>query len=98
MRITRKINIPDLSRPGLTTTTTGAGAQQDADGKYATVRKKKVRRRGGREFQRRRERREGRRMHLKIRSLNIGTMTGKGRELPDIMERGKLNILCIQET
>ena len=31
-------------------------------------------------------------------SLNIGTMTGKSRELADIMTRRKINIACIQET
>lgn len=29
---------------------------------------------------------------------NLGTITGKERELADMMERRKLNILCVQET
>ncbi|KAK3567122.1 hypothetical protein QTP86_010083 [Hemibagrus guttatus] len=31
-------------------------------------------------------------------TLNVGTMTGKGRELDDMMERRKVDILCVQET
>ena len=31
-------------------------------------------------------------------TLNIGTMTGRGRELADIMERRNVDILCPQET
>ena len=35
---------------------------------------------------------------LKIGTYNVGTMTGKGRELADMMTRRKLDILCVQET
>ncbi|KAK3538624.1 hypothetical protein QTP86_008836 [Hemibagrus guttatus] len=35
---------------------------------------------------------------LRIGTLNVGTMTGKGRELADVMERRKVDILCVQET
>ena len=31
-------------------------------------------------------------------TLNIGTMTGRGRELADMMERRNVDILCPQET
>ena len=31
-------------------------------------------------------------------TLNIGTMTGRGRELADMMERRSVDILCPQET
>ena len=31
-------------------------------------------------------------------TLNIGTMTGRGRELADMMERRNVDILCLQET
>ena len=30
--------------------------------------------------------------------MNVGSMTGKGRELADMMERRKVDILCVQET
>ena len=30
--------------------------------------------------------------------MNVGTMTGKGRELVDLMERRKIGVLCVQET
>lgn len=29
--------------------------------------------------------------------LNVGTMNGKGREVADLMERRKVDILCVQE-
>jgi hypothetical protein len=35
---------------------------------------------------------------LRIGTLNIGTLTGKGREMVDMLERRKLDILCVQET
>ena len=35
---------------------------------------------------------------LRIGTLNVGTMTGKGRELVDLMERRKIGVLCVQET
>ena len=31
-------------------------------------------------------------------TLNIGTMTGRGRELTDMLERRNVDILCLQET
>lgn len=37
-------------------------------------------------------------MEVRVGTLNVGTMTGKGRELADMMERRKVDILCIQET
>ena len=30
--------------------------------------------------------------------VNVGTMTGKGRELSDMMVKRKIEILCVQET
>ncbi|KAK3552764.1 hypothetical protein QTP86_022339, partial [Hemibagrus guttatus] len=39
-----------------------------------------------------------RRIEARIGTLNVGTMTGKGRELADMMERRKVDILCVQET
>jgi exonuclease III len=35
---------------------------------------------------------------LRIGSLNVGTLTRKGREIVDLVERRKLDILCLQET
>ena len=88
--------IPDWSRPGSTMATTGTVAQQGTNGNYATVGRR--RQRGGRRIQYRREKRKTKIVTLKIGSLNVGTMMGKGRELADMMERRKLDILCIQET
>ena len=37
-------------------------------------------------------------MELKVGTLNVGTMMGKSRELADVMERRKVDVLCVQET
>lgn len=39
-----------------------------------------------------------REVSLRIASWNIGTMTGRGRELVDVLERRRINIACLQET
>ncbi|KAK3564321.1 hypothetical protein QTP86_012406 [Hemibagrus guttatus] len=85
----------DRLRPGLTTTAIGAIDLQDAGGNWATV---GGRSRGGRRVHRQREERKGKSVGLRIGTLNVGTMTGKGRELADMMERRKVDILCVQET
>ena len=33
-----------------------------------------------------------------VGTLNVGSMTGGGRELADLMERRKVGVLCVQET
>ncbi|KAK3559310.1 hypothetical protein QTP86_012718 [Hemibagrus guttatus] len=87
--------IPDRSRPGLTTTAIGAVDLQGAGGNWAAVGRRS---RGGRRVRRQREKRKGKSVGLRIGTLNVGTMTGKGRELADMMERRKVDILCVQET
>ena len=37
-------------------------------------------------------------MEVKVGTLNVGTMTGKGRELAAMMVKRKVDILCVQET
>ena len=39
-----------------------------------------------------------RRSLISVGTLNIGTMTGRERELADMMERRNVDILCLQET
>ena len=41
---------------------------------------------------------KGRRSLIRVGTLNIGTMTGRGRELAGMMERRNVDILCLQET
>ena len=41
---------------------------------------------------------KGRRSLIRVGTLNIATMTGRGRELADMMERRNVDILCLQET
>ena len=97
MRIVDK-SIPDRSRPGLPTTASGV-AQQGTCGNYATAKhsENKRRKRGGKRVKRQREVWKGRRLLIRVGTLNIGTMTGR-RELADIMERRNVDILCLQET
>ena len=40
---------------------------------------------------------KGRCSLIRVGTLNIGTMTGRGRELADKMERRNVDILCLQE-
>ncbi|KAK3560803.1 hypothetical protein QTP86_019503, partial [Hemibagrus guttatus] len=95
MRIVSTNFIPDRSRPGLTTTAISTVDLQGAGGNWATVGRRS---RGGRRVHRQREKRKGKSVGLRIGTLNVGTMTGKGRELADMMERRKVDILCVQET
>ncbi len=59
-------------------TATGTAFQQGTGGNDATEKK-----RGGRHVQRHQEKRI---VEVRVRTLNVGTMTGKGRELADMME------------
>ena len=51
-----------------------------------------------RHIQRLKERRKAKSVEVRAATLNVGSMTGKGRELVDMMERRKVDILCVQET
>ena len=35
---------------------------------------------------------------MTVGTINIGTLTGKGKEIADLMERRRMDILCLQET
>ncbi|KAF7694127.1 hypothetical protein C0J45_16005 [Silurus meridionalis] len=97
MRVTIKKFIPDRSRPGLTTTATGIVSQQITGGNWATVGRRR-RRRGGRRVQRWQGKEMCRRVEVRVGTLNVGTMTDKGIEIADMMERRKVDMLCVQET
>ena len=92
-------SIPDRSRPGLPTTASGV-AQQGTCGNYATAKQSenKSRKRGGKRVKKQREAWKGRCSLIRVGTLNIGTMTGRERELADMMERRNVDILCLQET
>ena len=92
-------SIPDRSRPGLPTTASGA-AQQGTCKNYATAEhnKSKRRKRGGRRVKMQQALWKERRLLVRVSTLNIGTITGRGRDLADLMERRNVNILCLQET
>ncbi|KAK3514616.1 hypothetical protein QTP70_021528, partial [Hemibagrus guttatus] len=76
-------------------TAIGAVDLQGTGGNWATVGRRS---RGGRRVHRQREKRKGKSVGLRIGTLNVGTMTGKGRDLADMMERRQVDILCVQET
>ena len=92
-------SIPDWSWPGLPTTASDA-AQQGTCGNYATAEysKSKRRKRRGRRVKRQQQVWKGKRSFVRVDTLNIGTMTGRERELADLMERRNVDILCLQET
>ena len=79
-------SIPDRSRPGLPTTASGV-TQQGTCGNYATAKQSenKSRKRGGRRVKKQREAWKGRCSLIRVGTLNIGTMTGRGRELADMI-------------
>ena len=80
-------SISDPSRPGLPTTASGV-AEQGTCENYATAKQSenKRKKRGGRRVKKQPEAWKGRRSLIRVGTLNIGTMTGKGRELADMME------------
>ena len=41
---------------------------------------------------------KGRSLFIRVGTLNIGTMTGRGRELADLMKQRNVDILRLQET
>ena len=92
-------SILDRSRPGLPTTASGV-AQQGTCGNYVTAKhcENKSKKRGGKRVKKQPEAWKGRRSLIRVGTLNIGTMTGKGRELADMMERRNVDILCLQDT
>ncbi|KAI5618310.1 hypothetical protein C0J50_22292 [Silurus asotus] len=78
-------------------TATGIVSRQGTSGNWATVGRRR-RRRGGRCLQRRQEKEQCSRVEVRVGTLNVGTMTGRGREIADMMERRKVDMLCVQET
>ena len=89
--------IPDRSRPRITTTVTSDWAPR-ATGGHATW----MQRRGGKQWRRKKERNEERKkaknIKLKVATLNVGTMTGKEREVAELMKQRGVDTLCVQET
>ena len=81
------ILMPDRS------TASGILVQQGTAGKYATVGQR--RKRGGKHVRDKQKRRMGWKMDVKVGTLNVGTMTGKGRELADMMVKRKVDIRCV---
>ena len=77
MRNKNAILMPDWSGPGLTKTARGTVVQRGAAGIYATVEQR--RKRGGKHVRDKHKRRMVRKMGVKVGTLNVGNMTGKGR-------------------
>ena len=96
MQIANTKLMPDRSRPGVTTTATDAVVQQGVSGNSATVGQRQ--KRGGKQARKRKEKKRSSKVALRVGTLNVGTMSGRGREVADMMERRKLDVLCVQET
>ena len=97
MRVVKSDFILDWSRPKKTMTVTSDWAPRVTGG-HATW----MQRRGGKQCRKRTERNEERKkakkIKLRVATINVGTMTNKGREVADIMEQRGVDILCVQET
>ena len=108
MRVIKPDFIPDRSRPGKTTTVTSDWAprvtdehatwMQRRDGKQWRREGREGRRGRKRRKERNEERKKAKNIKLRVATLNVGTMTGKGRKVADLMERRGVDILCVQET
>ena len=61
-----------------------------------------MQRRGGKQWKRKKDRNEERKkakkIKLRVATLNVGIMSGKGKEVVDLMERRGVDILCLRET
>ena len=90
-------SIPNRSRPGLPTTVSGV-TQQGTCVATAKHSENKSKKRGGRRVKKQREVWKGRRSLIRVGTKNIGTMTGRRRELADMMEQRNADILCLQKT
>ena len=97
MRVVKSDFIPDRSRPGKTKTVTSDWAPRVTGG-HATW----MKRRGGKQWRKRKEtneeRKKAKKIKLRVATLNVGTMAGKGQKVADLMERRGVDILCVQET
>ena len=94
MPITKMISIPNRSGPRSKATGSSAVNLKSTVGNWTTVGQRQ--RRGGKSVQTKRDKRKVRSVSLKFGTLNLGTITGKSRELADMMER-KVDILCVLE-
>ena len=75
-------------------------ARQDTCGNHATAEhsKKNRRKRRGKRVKKQRKLWKKRCTIIRVGTYNIGTMTGRGRELEDLMERRNIHILFLKET
>ena len=62
------------------------------------IRKNKRRKRGERRVKRQRDLLKGRCTVLRVGTLNVGAINGRGRELAYMMKQRKVDVLCLQET
>ena len=96
MRVVKSDFIPDRSRPAETTIVTSDWVPRVTGGHSTWMQRK-----GGKQWRRRKERNEERKkakkIKLRVATLNFGTMTGKGRDVADLMERRGLDILCVRK-
>ena len=86
--------IPDWSRPGTTTAATSDWAPR-ATGGHATWMQRRGEKQWRSKKEKNEERKKAKKIKLKVATLNVGTMTGKGREVADLVERRGVDILCV---
>ena len=100
MKWTKIKSIPDQLRPRSTTTAIVIAEDwQGSGGNYATASQpRRWRWRVGHQARGRRSKRELKMVDMRVGMLNVGTMTGKSKDIVDMMERRQLEVLCIQET
>ena len=90
------ISAPDRSGPGVKTTLTSDLSPRVSGGHATWVQRRSGKQR--RKKERNEEKKKAKKIMFKVGSLNVVTMTGKGREVADLMEQRRVGVLCVQET
>ena len=98
MRVVESNFIPDRSKPGKTTIVISDWAPRVTRWTCYLDANKRWIKQWSRRKERNEERKKAKKIKLKVTTLNVGTMTGKGREVADLIERRGVDILCVQET
>ena len=90
--------ILDRSGPRMKTAATAIDYQWGGSGNYATIGIQRRKRGGGQVKRRKEKKKKHSKEMIRIGTLNVGSMTGRSREIVDLMQRRKVNVLCTQKT
>ncbi|ROT72882.1 hypothetical protein C7M84_008717 [Penaeus vannamei] len=88
------LSVSKHSQPSCGFSPASAISQQSRSRNYGSVEQRRLQR----HVQSQWEKTEGESVEVRLATLNIGTMTGKDIELTDMMERRRLDVLCLQGT